>query len=103
VFAIAITRLVLELAVPVVGESGLMNALAGQRPSYLAYVVSFSTVGAPWLARTSISEYLGRADLILVRLNLVLLLVVSFLPFPTKVLPRVLSTGANWYQCRPEA
>lgn len=95
VFAIAITLLVLELAVPVVGESGLMKALAGQWPSYLAYVVSFSTVGALWLAHTSISEYLGRADLILVRLNLVLLLVVSFLPFPTKLLAEFIKEPGN--------
>jgi uncharacterized membrane protein len=86
VFAIAITLLVLELGVPAVGESGLLAALANEWPSYLAYVVSFATVGALWLAHTSISEYLGSADLILIRLNLVLLLVVSFLPFPTKLL-----------------
>ncbi len=94
-FAIAITLLVLELAVPVVGESGLLSALVDQWPSFLSYVVSFATVGALWLAHTSISEYLSRADVILVRLNLILLLVVSFLPYPTKLIAEYITEAGD--------
>ena len=54
-------------------------------PSYLAYVASFSTIGAAWLGHNAITEYLDRADAAFVRLNLLLLLVVSFLPFPTRL------------------
>jgi uncharacterized membrane protein len=46
VFAIAITLLVLEIAVPVGSEEHLLRAVADEWPSYLGYVVSFSTVGA---------------------------------------------------------
>jgi uncharacterized membrane protein len=87
VFAIAITLLVLEIAVnPQAGEQDLLRAVLDQWPSYLAYLVSFSTVGALWLAHNAITEYLERADATLLRLNLLLLMVVSFLPFPTKLL-----------------
>ena len=55
-------------------------------PAYLAYFVSFSTIGAVWFMHTVITEYLDRADSVLIRLNLLLLLVVSFIPFPTKLL-----------------
>jgi len=85
VFAIAITLLVLELAVPIAGTQGLLTAAREEWPSYLAYAISFATVGAFWLAHSTISEYLTSADPIFVRLNLVLLFVISFLPFPTKV------------------
>jgi uncharacterized membrane protein len=49
-------------------------------------VVSFSTIGAAWLAHNAITEYLDRTDAAFVRLNLLLLLFVSFLPFPTRLL-----------------
>jgi uncharacterized membrane protein len=52
----------------------------------LAYIVSFATVGAIWLPHTAITEYLDRADRWLMRLNLLLLLFVTFLPFPTRLL-----------------
>jgi uncharacterized membrane protein len=86
VFAIAITLLVLEIGVPAGSEDDLLEALRDQWPSYLAYFVSFSTIGAVWFAHTVITEYLDRADSVLIRLNLLLLLFVSFLPFPTRLL-----------------
>ena len=48
-------------------------------------MASFSTIGAAWLAHNAITEYLERADAAFVRLNLLLLLFVSFLPFPTRL------------------
>jgi uncharacterized membrane protein len=86
VFAIAITLLILEITVPTGSQDDLLRAVGDQWPSYLAYVVSFSTIGGVWLAHTAITEYLGRANAMLIRLNLLLLLVVSFLPFPTRLL-----------------
>ena len=53
---------------------------------HLAYVVSFSTIGALWLAHSAITRYLAGANALLIRINLLLLLVVSFLPFPTRLL-----------------
>jgi uncharacterized membrane protein len=48
--------------------------------------VSFATIGGVWLEHTVITEYLDRATSVLIRLNLLLLLVVAFLPFPTRLL-----------------
>jgi TMEM175 potassium channel family protein len=86
VFAIAITILVLEITVPAGSEDHLLRAFSDQWHSYLAYVVSFSTIGVLWLGHTGITEYLEGADAMLVRLNLLLLMVVSFIPFPTRLL-----------------
>ena len=85
VFAIAVTLLVLDIGVSADAGRHLLSSVAGLWPSYLAYVASFSTIGAAWLGHNAITEYLERADAAFVRLNLLLLLVVSFLPFPTRL------------------
>ena len=86
VFAIAITLLVLDIAVSANAGHHLLRSIIDLWPAYLAYVVSFSTIGAAWLAHNAITEYLEHTDTAFVRLNLVLLLLVSFLPFPTRLL-----------------
>jgi uncharacterized membrane protein len=85
VFAIAVTLLVLDIAVSADASKHLLRSVADLWPSYLAYVASFSTIGAAWLGHNAITEYLERTDAAFVRLNLLLLLVVSFLPFPTRL------------------
>jgi len=85
VFAIAITLLVLDIAVPANAGEHLLRSMAHLWPSYLAYLVSFSTIGAIWLGHSAITDYLERADSVFMRLNLLLLLVVAFLPFPTRL------------------
>ena len=84
VFAIAITLLVLDLAIPVTRYSShhLLDAFGHEWPGYLGYLVSFSTVGAIWLGHNAITDYLDRADSTLLRINLFLLLLVTFLPYP---------------------
>jgi uncharacterized membrane protein len=85
VFAIAITLLVLDVAVPASAERHLLRAVIDLWPSYLGYVVSFSTIGAMWLGHNAITEYLDRANAVFVRLNLLFLLFVAFLPLPTRL------------------
>ena len=85
VFAIAVTLLVLDIGVSATAGQDLGAAIRGLWPSYLAYVASFSTIGAAWLGHNAITEYLERTDAAFVRLNLLLLLFVSFLPFPTRL------------------
>ena len=85
VFAIAVTLLILDIGVSGTASHDLGAAIRGLWPSYLAYIASFSTIGAAWLAHNAITEYLDRADAAFVRLNLLLLLFVSFLPFPTRL------------------
>src|SRR6516164_5071729 len=91
IFAIAATLLVLDLAVPAVTSKDVGKQLVDQWPTYVAYVVSFATIGNAWLNHTVITEYLDRADAILLRLNLGLLFFVSVLPFPTHMLAEYLS------------
>jgi uncharacterized membrane protein len=85
VFAIAITLLVLDIAVPASADRHLLRSVIDLWPSYLAYVVSFSTIGAMWLGHNAITEYLDRVDSTFVRLNLLFLLFVAFLPLPTRL------------------
>ncbi len=84
VFSIAITLLVLDLAVPEARSAG--HGLLEEWPIYVAYLVSFASVGAVWVAHSTITEHLERVDSILLRLNLLLLFFVSVLPFPTRMI-----------------
>lgn len=85
VYAIAITLLVLDIVLPAGAREHLLYSVVHLWPAYLAYVVSFSTIGASWLGHNVITEYLDRTDAAFIRLNLLLLLVVAFLPFPTRL------------------
>ncbi|MGH8950191.1 MAG: TMEM175 family protein [Acidimicrobiia bacterium] len=85
VFAIAITLLVLDLSVPPGSGDDLLGTFFDQWPSYLAYLVSFATIGSAWIGHTVITAFVDRTDSGFARLNLLLLLVVSFLPFPTSL------------------
>jgi len=91
VFAIAITLLVLEIAVPTVKGSHLLSELAHERPVYLAYFVAFMTIGIVWIEHTALTDALDYVDAGFMRLNLLLLLLVGFLPYPTRVLEEYLS------------
>lgn len=95
VFAIAITLLVLEIAVSPARGQTLGEALLGAWPSYLAYATSFFTIGGLWLAHATITEYLDRADRILLRINLVVLFGVGFLPFPTTLLAQYVDSEGS--------
>ena len=88
VFAIATTLLVLDIALHPPG-SPLKQVLEAW-PYYLAYLVSFLTIGGAWLAHTALTDRLVRADAILLRLNLLVLLGVGFLPFPTRLVAEAL-------------
>jgi uncharacterized membrane protein len=85
VFAIAITLLVLELAVEPDAEQHALRSIIDEWPSYLAYVTSFLTIGVVWILHSTITSHLRAADAVLYRLNLLVLLLASFLPFPTKL------------------
>jgi len=86
VFAIAMTLLVLELGVSANAGGHLLRSILHQWPSYLAYLTSFLTIGVIWLGHSAITGALRAADGTLYRLNLLVLLLVSFLPFPTRLL-----------------
>jgi TMEM175 potassium channel family protein len=88
VFAIAITLLVLGLAVPHDAPNGsrLLHALLLEWPSYLAFVTSFATIGIMWINHHRLFTLITRVDHSLLLFNGLLLLGVTFVPFPTAVL-----------------
>jgi uncharacterized membrane protein len=93
VFAIAATLLVLELsATP---GSDLGHELVHLWPSYLAYVTSFVTIGIIWMNHHHTVSLLGRTDRTLLFLNILLLLTIAFLPFPTKLVAQNLRGGGG--------
>ena len=71
---------------PESGFEDLWQGIADQWPSYLAYVTSFLTIGWIWLIHHGIFRRLQYVNSWVMRINLVLLMAVSFLPFPTKLL-----------------
>jgi uncharacterized membrane protein len=94
VFAIAITLLVLELQVPESDFENLSYGIVHQWPSYLAYVTSFLTIGGIWMAHHGMFRRLQYANQRVMVINLLLLMTVSFLPFPTKLMAEAIrSTG----------
>jgi TMEM175 potassium channel family protein len=92
VFSIAATLLVLEITIPESGFDDLWGGIADEWPSYLAYVTSFLTIGALWLAHHALFRRMLHADSIVVRINLLLLMVVAFLPFPTSLVAEAIDT-----------
>jgi uncharacterized membrane protein len=93
VFAIAITLIVLELGISSKDGNHLLSSLLHHWSSYLAYVTSFLTIGVVWLQHSAITHTLRAADATLYRMNLLVLLLVSFLPFPTKVVVEFIAEG----------
>ncbi len=91
VLAIAITLLVLDIKVEPSDFDELWRALADEWSSYLAYVTSFLTIGGVWLAHHALFGRLAYVDPTLMRLNLLLLLTVAFLPFPTSLMSEALT------------
>jgi uncharacterized membrane protein len=92
VFSIAATLLVLDLKVPA-ANGDLLSALARLWPAYASYAVSFLTIGIIWMNHHAIFAHLRRVDRPLQALNLLLLLIVAAIPFPTSILATYLESG----------
>jgi uncharacterized membrane protein len=93
VFAIAITLLILTVKVPKaseLGAGGLSAALLAMWPQYLALVTSFATILAKWINHHRIFTYIQRSDHTLLYWNGLVLLLVTFLPFPTALMAEYL-------------
>jgi uncharacterized membrane protein len=79
VFAIAATLLVLEIGVSSTDD------LTHIWPSYLAYATSFLTIGIIWMNHHHTVSLMARVDRTFLFVNNVLLMVIAFLPFPTRL------------------
>jgi len=92
ILAVAITLLVLGIAVPASGEAHteqlLWSALGNLGPSLLAYGMSFLTLGIMWVGQAAQIRQLARSDRHYTWLNLMFLLFITLLPFSTGLLAR---------------
>ena len=86
VLAIAITLLILEVAVPHVEGRALAGALAHQWPSYVAFVVSFLTIGIIWVNHHHMFRLIGRTTHGFLILNVLFLMTICIIPWPTAML-----------------
>jgi uncharacterized membrane protein len=96
VFAIAITLLVLDLRVPARGVlegHSLARALAEEWPSFAAYLVSFTVIGIIWVNHHAMFLLIRQVDRPTLFANLLLLLTISVLPFPTRLFAEYLTAG----------
>jgi uncharacterized membrane protein len=98
VFAVAITLLALDLPRPEPGEASLAHELAHGWPQYLAFVVSFFTVGIIWVNHHAQFSLFHHGDRTLLFLNLTLLGFVTVLPVTTSIAASYLRGGGDQAQ-----
>ena len=94
VFAIAITLLVLAIRLPA-PEENLASALATQWPEFVAYVVSFLTIGIMWVQHHRLFTIIRRSNPTFAMINVIFLMLIAFVPYPTAVLAQRLGSGVN--------
>jgi uncharacterized membrane protein len=95
VMAVAITLLVLNLGFPNPGTKPLGAALAHQWPAYLAYVISFTTIGIIWINHHAAIGRLRETDHTILMLNLLLLMSICVLPFTTGLMASYLTASGG--------
>ena len=90
VFAIAMTLLVVGIAVPTLADGGdegeLLDAFWDLAPEVLSFFISFAVIGRYWVAHHQFFALLRTVDYPLIAINLVYLALIAFLPFPTALL-----------------
>jgi uncharacterized membrane protein len=90
VFAISITLLTLEIRLPeeaaYFNNDELLASLLGNWHQYLAFLISFLVVGSFWTSHHRKFRYIMRYDRSLINLNLLLLMAIAFIPFPTSII-----------------
>lgn len=91
VFAIAITILVLAIAVPELSSfqiqhGEMLKSLISLWPKFLSFFISFIIIGIFWIGHTIIFRFIKRADRVLLWLNTLLLLFICFIPFPAALI-----------------
>ena len=96
VIAVAITLLVLQIAVPThLHDHSLAHALLTNWSHYAAYVVSFMTIGIIWINHHAMISRLRQVDHSILLLNLFLLMTIAVLPFATDLIATYLREPAG--------
>jgi uncharacterized membrane protein len=102
VIAVAITLLVLQIAVPIdLHGHSLAHALLENWSHYAAYIVSFMTIGIIWINHHAMISRLRQVDHTILLLNLLLLMTIAVLPFATDLIATYLRepTGRSTAAC----
>jgi uncharacterized membrane protein len=89
VFAIVMTLLVLDIRVPDVPPDAVQEVpdlVFELWPKFLSYLLSFFVIGLYWIGHHQTFRYVRSYDRTLLWLNLLFLLSISFIPFPTALL-----------------
>ena len=94
VFAIAITLLVLTIRLPTPDEE-LGPALARQWPEFVAYLVSFLTIGIMWVQHHRLFTLIRHSNSTFAMINVIFLMFIAFVPFPTAVLAQRLGSSVD--------
>jgi uncharacterized membrane protein len=95
VIAVAITLLALDLTVAGPGHGPLLRQLGDHWPSFLAYLISFFTIGIIWVNHHALIKNVAVVDRTLLFLNLLLLLFVVVIPFTTATMAAYLTGGGQ--------
>src|SRR2546427_4352937 len=95
VFAIAITLLILSVGIDRAPHGDLGTYLVDLWPAYLAYAVSFLTIGIMWVNHHLLFDHFARVDRPLLLINILLLMLIAFVPFPTRVAAEFAQSDAN--------
>jgi uncharacterized membrane protein len=86
VIAIAITLLVLDLMhLPGQVREPLADRLAGQWPAFIAFLNTFATILIIWINHHNLFTNIRRTNNVFMLINGLLLLTITFLPFPTSL------------------
>jgi hypothetical protein len=88
VYAIVITLLILDIRIPEVPPDSLGPALLRILPQVFTYVLSFFVIGLYWFSHHRIAQQVKQIDGTFIWLNMIWLLFVTIMPFPTALLGR---------------
>jgi len=91
VFAVAVTLLILTIRVPEGRDVNIPGAVLDQWPFFLAYLVSFVSILVMWTNHHGIFNLVVRTDRVLLILNGILLMLITFFDYPTAVLAAAIS------------
>jgi len=90
IFAIVMTLLILDIPVPDIPRASATAELPGRVldlwPKFFSYALSFMVIGTYWMAHHGTFRYFRSYDRMIMFLNLLFLLSISFVPFPTALL-----------------
>jgi uncharacterized membrane protein len=90
IFAVAMTLLVLDLHTPareqIHSEHALIAALASLAPQWIAYAMSFLTLGIFWAGQQTQLNHIARGDRDLTWIHLGFLFTITLMPFSTHLL-----------------